>query len=271
MPVRSSSAGSPGPGVDFPAVHARMGSWEPTGRDNVMRELRALTPDLVGDLVGTCAPCTFWQTVPHNGHVPERDPGDLLAGWVEEVTRDWGPPGRIAYVDGEPVGYVLLAPARHVPRLAAFATAPSDPATLMLLTTCVADAGAERDANRDATRDSSRDGNRDTNRGLGKALVQSAAKEALRHKVRAIEAIGARPAAPGRHACVLEVAVLERHGFHVKRDHALYPRLRLDLRTVLAIRDEAASLVGRALARVPRVHPVPETHPDGATRARSAE
>lgn len=253
--------------MDFTAVHDRMGSWEATGPDDAMRELRALTPDRVGDLVGACAPCTFWQTVPHNGHVPELDPGDLLAGWVEEVTRAWGPPGRIAYVDGVPVGYVLLAPARHVPRLAAFATAPSDPSTLMLLTTCVADGGDERGRNGESKRDPSRD----ANRGLGKVLVQSAAKEALKHKARSIEAIGARPAALGRHACVLEVAMLERHGFHVKREHTLYPRLRLDLRTVLSIRDEAASLVGRALARIPGVHPVPETHPDGGTHARSTE
>src|SRR5829696_10355299 len=99
-----------------------------------MRDLRPLTPDRVTDLVGTCAPCTFWQTVPRNGDPELGEPVDQLAEWVEKVTADWGPPGRIAYVDGEPAGHVLLAPARHVPRLAAFPTSPADPSTLMLVT-----------------------------------------------------------------------------------------------------------------------------------------
>ncbi len=69
-----------------------------------MRELRPLTPERVADLVGACAPCTFWQTVPRNGHADPREPGELLLDWVETVTADWGPPGRVAYVDGEPAG-----------------------------------------------------------------------------------------------------------------------------------------------------------------------
>ena len=54
-----------------------------------MRELRPLTPDRVGDLVGSCAPCTFWQTVPRNGHSDPSEPLVLLAEWVESVTADW--------------------------------------------------------------------------------------------------------------------------------------------------------------------------------------
>ncbi len=215
-----------------------------------MREFRALTPDRVTDLSGPCAPCSFWQTVPHNGHVVEPDPLVLLANWVKEVTEDWGPPGRIVYVDDVPSGYVLMAPARHVPRLAAFSTAPSDPSTLMLLTTCADPARAPR--------------------GLRKALIQQAAKDALRHKLRSIEAIGARPVAVRRHPCVLEVEVLERAGFHLEREHPSYPRLRLDLRTVLTLKDEVAGVAARALAWVPGLKPVQDApHPDGATRART--
>jgi hypothetical protein len=124
-----------------------------------MRELRPLTPDRVGDLVGPCAPCTFWQTVPRNGHSDPREPLEQLADWVETVTADWGPPGRVAYVDGEPAGHVLVAPARHVARLAAFATSPSDPSTLMLVTAVTTPPYAGG--------------------GLRKVLVQSAAKDAL--------------------------------------------------------------------------------------------
>lgn len=212
-----------------------------------MRELRPLTPDRVADLVGTCAPCTFWQTVPRNGHSDPRTPVELLADWVETVTADWGPPGRIAYVDGEPAGHVLVAPARHVPRLAAFPTSPADPSTLMLVTAMTSPGHADR--------------------GLRKALVQAAAKDALHHRSRSLEAVAARPLAVSRHTCVLDVAFLEKVGFHVERDHPAYPRLRIDLRTVVTLRDEAAAALARALAWVPGARPVPETHPNGHSHA----
>jgi GNAT superfamily N-acetyltransferase len=212
-----------------------------------MRELRPLTPDRVGDLVGSCAPCTFWQTVPRNGHSDPSEPLVLLAEWVESVTADWGPPGRIAYVDGQPAGHVVVAPARHVARLAAFPTSPSDPSTLMLVTAVTTPEYAGR--------------------GLRKALVQSAAKDALRHRVRSLEAVAARPLAVSRHACVLDVGFLEKVGFRVERDHPAYPRLRIDLRTVVTLRHEAAAAIARALDRVPGVRPVPESHPSGSSHA----
>ena len=212
-----------------------------------MRELRPLTPDRVGDLVGSCAPCTFWQTVPRNGHSDPSGPLVVLAEWVESVTADWGPPGRIAYVDGQPAGHVVVAPARHVARLAAFPTSPSDPSTLMLVTGVTTPEYAGR--------------------GLRKALVQSAAKDALRHRVRSLEAVAARPLAVSRHACVLDVGFLEKVGFRVERDHPAYPRLRIDLRTVVTLRDEAAAAIARALDRVPGVRPVPESHPSGSSHA----
>ena len=221
-----------------------------------MPDLGLLTPDRVGDLVGSCAPCTFWQTVPRNGHGGGSDPQadlDLLADWVEQVTADWGPPGRIAYADGRPVGHVVLAPARFVPRLAAFPTAPSDPATVMLVT-----AVSAPDANGDG-------------RGLRKVLLQTAAKDALRQHVRSVDVVASRPVAVNPHACVLEAAPLEKFGFRVERDHPAYPRLRIDLRTAVTLRDEAAAYVARALARIPGVHPAPEVHPRGSSSARSVD
>lgn len=219
-----------------------------------MPELRPLTPGLVGDLVGPCGPCTFWQTMPHNGHRRPTDHAELehvLATWVEMVADDWGSPGSIAYVDDEPAGYVLFAPARFVPRLAAFATAPSDPGLPMLLTaTAVSPSEA---------------------RGLRKTLVQAAVKESLQHHARTLDVIAARPLAVGRHPCVLEVSAVERLGFRVERDHPTYPRLRLDLRTVATVKDEVAAYLSRTLARIPGVRPAPGTHPDGATRARGVQ
>lgn len=219
-----------------------------------MRDLRPITPDRVSDLVnqrcGGPAPCTFWQTLPHNGNGAPVDATELLSEWVATVTTDWAPPGRIAYVDDEPVAHVLVAPARHIPRLAAFPTAPADPATPMLLTVSVS---PEADL---------------MGSQLRKALFQAAAKDALRLRERAIDVIGVRHlaglGATPVHPCVLDVDFLGELGFHVKRDHPIYPRLRLDLRTMMSLRDEAAEVVRRALARVPGVagvRPVPDQPP----------
>lgn len=216
-----------------------------------MRELLPLTPDRVGDLVGACAPCTYWQTVPRNGHHDDREPLELLAEWVVGVTDDWGPPGRVAYVDGRPAGHVVVAPAHHVPRLAAFPTAPADPSTLILVAAVVVPEQAGR--------------------GLRKALVQAAAKDALRHRMRSLDAVAARPLAVGRHTCVLDVGFLEKVGFRVERDHPTYPRLRIDLRAVVTLRDEAAAAFAKAMAWVPGGRPVPETHPNGSSHARVSD
>ncbi len=209
-----------------------------------MRTLHPLTPDRVGDLHAPCAPCAFWQTGPQDDRETTSDAGDALRAWVERVGAEWGPPGRVLYVDDEPAGHVVLAPARLVPRLATFATAPSDPASVVLVTASLGTNGQRR------------------------LLMQAAAKEALAHGARSIDVVAARPLAVGRHGCVLEAASLDRLGFRVERDHPTYPRLRLDLRTVVTIRDEAAAYVASRLARLPGLRPVPETRPDGVTRAR---
>ncbi len=104
-------------------------------------------------------------------------------------------------------------------------------------------------------------------RGLRKALVQTAAKDALKRGVRSLDVVASRPTARSPHACVLEAPPLEKFGFRVERDHPAYPRLRIDLRTAVTLRDEAAAYLARALARI-GVSPAPQAHPNGTTRAR---
>ena len=151
-----------------------------------MRELRPLTPDRVGDLVGSCAPCTFWQTVPRNGH---SDP--------ERAARPAGRLGRD--------GHRRLGPARAHRlrrRTARWATSSSRPRGTSR--------GWPPSRPRRPTRRRSCSSRRSrppehAGRGLRKALVQAAAKDALRHRVRSLEAVAARPLAVSRHACVLDV------------------------------------------------------------------
>ena len=51
---------------------------------------------------------------------------------------------------------------------------------------------------------------------------------------------------------MLDVAFLEKVGFRVERDHPAYPRLRIELRTVVTLRDEAAAALAGRWRAVPR-------------------
>ena len=73
--------------------------------------------------------------------------------------------------------------------------------------------------------------------GLGRMLVQAAAKDLHRRNVRAMEAfgrLGARPRCSWAGAS-LPAQFLSAVGFKTVREHAVWPRMRLDLRTVAVL------------------------------------
>ena len=191
------------------------------------REVCPLTVDRLADLPEPCSACTFWELTPAAAGVAGRDAAQDKSGWLTNVLLEWGSPGRVAYVDGTPAGYLTYAPAGFVPRSLAFPTAPAAEDAVLLVT--------------------ARIDPRYAGQGLGRVLVQSAAKHALRRGYRAMEAFGA--GAPNE-PCLLPVDFLTAVGFHTVREHAAYPRLRLDLRTALAWREDVEQAVERLFAPV---------------------
>ncbi len=191
------------------------------------REILPLTLDRLGDLPGRCADCAFWELAPALLHRGKRSPRADKEGWLTTTLLEWGTPGRVAYVDGRPVGYISYAPAHLVPRAMAFPTSPASGDAVVLMT--------------------ARIDHRYAGQGLGRVLVQSAAKDVIRRGVRALEAYGSLD---GRADCVLPADFLLAVGFHTARDHAAYPRLRLDLRTALSWRSEVEQAVERLFAPV---------------------
>jgi GNAT superfamily N-acetyltransferase len=107
--------------------------------------------------------------------------------------------------------------------------------------------------------------------GLGRALMQTAVKDLVqRGDVRALEAFG-DTRAPDRAAwavtsehgdCVLPADYLLAVGFKTQRAHPRYPRMRLELRSVLSWRDEVENALEKLLGAVrPARRPVPDpTH-----------
>jgi GNAT superfamily N-acetyltransferase len=195
----------------------------------VARKISRLTLDNLSDLPVACQGCVFWELDPV---ARERANGcgecvNEKEAWVSRVLLEWGSCGRVAYVDGDPAGYVLYAPPVHLPGAATFPTAPVSTDAVLLATAYVAPEYAGQ--------------------GLGRVLMQAVAKDLLkRGDIRAIEAFGS--ARPG--SCVLPTEFLVRVGFKTHRPHAQYPRMRLELKSVLTWKEDIEAALERLMGAV---------------------
>ena len=198
------------------------------------RKIERLTLDHLDQLVGGCRECVFWELDPVRREAVRGHEVEEKAAWVSMVLREWGSCGRVALVDGEVVGHMIWAPPVHVPASDGFATAPISSDAVILTTAYVAPAH--------------RGG------GLGRMLMQGMAKDlVLRGGVKAVEAFGDTRGRSGH--CVVPADFLLAVGFSTQRAHPVNPRLRMDLRTTLSLREELEKGLERLLAPVKRPAP----------------
>lgn len=204
------------------------------------RRVARLTLDNLHDLTGSCASCVFWQLDPVSRGRAAGQECDELSTWLSEVLREWGSCGRVLYVDDQPAGHLLYAPAAFVPGADQFPTAPVSPDAVVLVQARVDPAYAGG--------------------GLGRVLVQAMAKDLIkRGGVRAVEAFG-HTGGTTRESCVLPADFLLAVGFRTHRAHPRYPRMRMDLRSVLTWRGELEAAFDRLLSpvRAPAQQPSPQ-------------
>ncbi len=210
------------------------------------RRLARLTLDTLVDLPVGCRSCVFWELDPvRQRRAAEADAcADEKESWVSRVLLEWGSCGRVAYVDGDPAGYVLYAPPLFLPGADAFPTAPVSEDAVLLATAMVYPEYAGQ--------------------GLGRVLMQTVVKDLVkRGDIRAVEAFGDTAAPRVRTAegwspggCVLPADYLLGVGFKTHRPHARYPRMRLELRSAVTWRDEVESALEKLLGAVrPARHP----------------
>lgn len=200
------------------------------------RQLVPLTLDTLPDLPERCRGCVFWELDPVRGEAasqakrPERE----KESWISAVLLDWGSCGRVVYVDGMAVGFVLYAPPRYVPRSAAFPTSPVSQDAVLLMTAYLRPEYREQ--------------------GLGRVVVQTVAKDLIRRGVKAIEVFG--DARWHRSACVLPAEHLRAVGFKTVRQHRSFPRLRLELRSTVSWKEDVERALDQLLGVVQK-EPVP--------------
>src|ERR1700690_1870156 len=204
------------------------------------RRLANITLDNLDDLPGRCRRCGIWELDPVAGaRAAETDDTALeKEAWVSSVLLEWGSCGKILYVDGVPAGYMLFAPPQYVPRSIAFPTSPVSADAVLFMSAHLLSEFAGG--------------------GIGRMLVQAMAKDLTRRGVKAIEAF--RDRRWEKPSCLLPVDYLLAVGFKTIRPHHHYPRLRMELRTILTWREDVEVALERLLGSM-----TPAT-PQGALR-----
>jgi GNAT superfamily N-acetyltransferase len=203
------------------------------------RRIAPLTLDNLGDLPPVCRSCVFWELDPvRRARACSAGEGaSEKEAWVSRVLLEWGSCGRVAYVDGDPAGYVLYAPPFYAPGADSFPTAPVSEDAVLLLTAMVFPEYADA--------------------GLGRTLVQAVVKDLMqRGGIRALEAFGGGPGSASGSGlalganCRLPTDFLLSVGFKTQRPHGLSPRMRLELTSVLTWREEVEGALERLLTVV---------------------
>lgn len=187
------------------------------------RRLVSITLDNVADLPDPCRSCAFWEA---GTRLPEPRMKD---DWISAVLLEWGSCGRMLYVDGEVAGFAIYAPPEYVAMTSPVGgSTVSDDAVLLMTARILPQYAAS---------------------GLGRVLIQSVVKDLLsRRGVKAIEAFA--DAQGHEHTCVIPAEFLAAVGFKTVHPHPRYPRLRLDLRSVLTWRAEVEVALERIVGAI---------------------
>ncbi len=205
------------------------------------RKLVRLTLDSLDDLPEDAQECVFWELDPVARTRAEKagEARSEKEAWLSHVLLEWGSCGRVAYVDGEPAGFVLYAPPVYFPGSAQLPTAPISEDAVQLATAYVDPAFAGG--------------------GLGRVLLQGMAKDLIkRGDIRAVEAFGVSGRAT---SCVLPTEFLARVGFKTQRQHPKHPRMRLELKSVLTWKEEVEAALERlvGVVRPAKVRPASQS------------
>ena len=205
------------------------------------RRFRPLTPKRARELAGPCASCAYWESPTRREMSCPHDccsvDAPMLERWRRDVADEWGDFGRIAYEDGEVLGYVKYAPARYFPQTA-YMPAGRPPDDVVLLS-CI------------HTRPEAR------SIGLGSLLVGLALRDLATRGERMLMAYGTVEKA--EEAPMPTMDFLVARGFTVAAPHPLYPLLKLDIKATASWTENLEAVLEslQIALRVPKGVPTP--------------
>lgn len=190
-----------------------------------------LTLGNVDELPKRCRRCVFWELGPNAGE-QAAEYGNLeleKEAWMSSVMLEWGSCGKIAYSDGQPVGYALYAPPAAIPRSGVFPTGPVSHDAVLLTAVAVIPEKAGS--------------------GIGRMLVQAALRDLTKRGVKAIEAFGDADPTPDS-SCVMPADFLLSVGFKTVREHRRWPRLRMELSSALGWKEGVDAALQQLLGQI---------------------
>lgn len=178
------------------------------------RVIRDLSHSNIEDIPNPCRACTFWEIRPSDREFDQvhHDREFDKEAWCSEVALVHGNAGKVAYLEGRPVGFALCGPQEIFHGAEMFPLRISRDA--LFFATLQVQASAR-------------------GRGVGKTLVHAVLKEAKVRGKRAIEAYGDRNWQ--FESCIMPASFLEVIGFKVKREHPRFPLYRLDFQSLAVL------------------------------------
>jgi GNAT superfamily N-acetyltransferase len=201
------------------------------------RRIGDLTLETLRDIPLRCRGCVFWELSPLDRAIAmEADPEFEKEVWASSVCLHHGSAGKVAVLEGALVGFALAGPPNEFPRAESFPARVSRDAWFLATAHVVPDA---------------------IGRGVGKALVQAVLRDAKEHGKRALECFADRSWT--RPDCILPVEFCDAVGFKVRRDHARFPLMRIDVRSLAKLTETAAEAVEEFLRSVKIPTPSPGT------------
>jgi len=201
----------------------------------VGKRVDELTLETLRDIPLRCRACVFWELSPlERALAVEADPEFEKEVWTSSICLQQGSAGKVAKVDGRVVGFALAGPPEEFPRSESFPARVSKDAWFLATVHVLPE--VER-------------------RGLGKAMVQAVLRDAKEHGKRALECFADRSwAGPD---CIVPSEFCERIGFKVRRDHARFPLMRIDVRSIAKLTETAAEAFEDFLRHVTVPSPAP--------------
>ncbi|MCR4404554.1 MAG: GNAT family N-acetyltransferase [Candidatus Acetothermia bacterium] len=158
----------------------------------------------------SCKWCLYWEEPELLLDPAEGKKGEMFQrklAWLRLVRAEFGPCGKLLYLDGKAIGYAEYAPARFLPNSRNYPAGPvSEDAALIA---CLFIPAREH-----------------RGRGLGSLLLKGILDELRSRGLKAVEAFARRgsPENP-----VGPVKFYLKHGFHIRRDDEEFPLMRLEL------------------------------------------
>jgi len=158
----------------------------------------------------SCKYCLYWEDPQESTASAPSGTGKSLQrkrAWLDRTRVDWGPCGKLLYVDRQPIGYAQYAPPKYLPGAAGYPAGP--PSEDAVLVSCLFVPDREF-----------------RGLGLGYELLRTILGELRGRRVNAVETFTRRGSAENPSG---PLGFYVRHGFGIFKDDREFPLVRLDL------------------------------------------